>query len=74
MHKTKVQNRSIKYKISKSLIDKKKLEKIKKEVEKEFPNDDALQQIHIARKLISIEAKAKGMSLIEYIKSCSKKN
>jgi len=35
-------------------------------VEREFPNDPALQQVHIARKIISREAKNAGMSLLEY--------
>ena len=48
-------------------------EKTKKEIEREFPGDPALQQIHIARKLISREAKEKGLSLKEYIKNYSLK-
>ncbi len=42
-------------------------EKIIKEVEREFPGDPALQQIHIARKMISQKAKKLGISLHEYI-------
>ena len=42
-------------------------EKIIKEAEREFPGDPALQQIHIARKLISQKAKQMGVSLHEYI-------
>ena len=42
-------------------------ERIIKEVEREFPGDPALQQIHIARNLISQEAKKLGVSLHEYI-------
>ncbi len=48
-------------------------EKTKKEIEREFPGDPALQQIHIARKLISREAKEKGLSFQEYIKNYSLK-
>jgi len=44
-----------------------------KEIEREFPGDPALQQIHYARKLISKEIKEKGMSLHEYIKNYSQK-
>lgn len=44
------------------------LQEIKRIVEKEFPEDPALQQIHIARKVIAIEAEQKGLSFIEYIK------
>ena len=46
--------------------------KIIKEMEKEFPNDTALQQIHIARKILAKEAELKGMKYIDYIKSISK--
>ena len=48
------------------------IEKIKKKVEKEFPNDLALQQIHIARKIIAFEAEMKGLSYLDYIKSLTK--
>lgn len=46
--------------------------KIKKMVEEEFPNDPALQQVHIARKIIAREAELKGLSFLEYIKSLRK--
>jgi len=39
-----------------------------KEVEEEFPCDTALQQIHIARKILQEEAKKKKMELWEYIR------
>ncbi len=39
-----------------------------KEVEEEFPGDTALQQIHIARKILQEEAKKKKMELWEYIR------
>jgi len=41
---------------------------IEKEVKSEFPDDPALQQVHIARKIIAREEK-KGLSFIKYIKS-----
>jgi hypothetical protein len=41
---------------------------IKKIVEREFPDDPALQQVHIARKIIAREAQLEGLSFIEYIK------
>ncbi len=47
---------------------KERIEEIKKEVEREFPGDFALQQVHIARKILSEEAKQKGLSFLEYIK------
>ncbi len=43
-------------------------EKIQKEVEREFPGDFALQQVHIARKLLSEEAKEKGVKFWKFIK------
>jgi len=54
-------------------MKKKRIENIKKEVEKEFPGDFALQQIHIARKLLSQEAKDKKISFWKYIKMQVKK-
>ncbi|HDG64293.1 MAG TPA: hypothetical protein ENG72_02860 [Thermococcus sp.] len=50
-------------------ISEKDIKKIENEVKKEFPNDPALQQIHIARKIISKEAEITGLSFLEYIKS-----
>ena len=44
------------------------IERIKSEVELEFPNDLALQQIHIARKIITKEAEMKGLNYLDYIK------
>jgi len=38
-------------------------------VENEFPDDPALQQVHIARKIISREAELEGINFLEYIKS-----
>ena len=48
------------------------IERIKKEIELEFPNDFALQQVHIARKIMAKEAKLKGITYFEYIKQLSK--
>lgn len=44
------------------------IEEIRKQVEKEFPEDPALQEVHIARKFIAKEAELAGMSYIEFIK------
>lgn len=54
------------------MLEKEELDKIKKEIEHEFPNDFALQQVHIARKIIAKEAEKKGLSYLEYIKQCTK--
>jgi len=49
-------------------MKKERVEEIKRDVEREFPNDFALQQVHIARKLLAEEAKGKGVNFWEYIK------
>jgi len=49
-------------------MEKERIEKIKREVEREFPGDFALQQVHMARKLLAEEAKEKGINFWEYIK------
>ena len=41
--------------------------KLINEVKKEFPGDPALQNIHIARRLITREMNEKGLNLHEYI-------
>ena len=55
-----------------SKITEKEIKRIHKIVEKEFPNDPALQQVHIARKIIAKEAEHKGLSFLEYIKFLGK--
>ena len=55
-----------------STIKGKDIEEIKKGVKEEFPDDPALQQVHIARKIIAKEAEYKGPSFLEYIKSLGK--
>ncbi len=48
-------------------VDKKILQEFKKLVEKEFPGDYALQQVHLARKIIEKETEGlSGKELIEY--------
>jgi hypothetical protein len=55
-----------------SKLSDKDIEKIKKMIEEEFPNDPALQQVHIARKIIAKEAELKGLSFLEYVKLLGK--
>ncbi len=50
----------------------KDIEEIRKVIEEEFPNDPALQHVHIARKIIAKEARLEGLSFLEYIKSPGK--
>ncbi|MHA1797321.1 MAG: hypothetical protein ACTSVY_02640 [Candidatus Helarchaeota archaeon] len=42
-------------------------------IEKEFINDPAQQQVHIARKILAKEAKLNNMSYFNYIKLQVKK-
>ncbi len=54
-------------------ISKEKLEELKKEVEKEFPESYGLQQVHLAR--LIIEEKTRGLNkkeLIEYYQKARK--
>jgi len=53
------------------MVNDKEIEKIKREVEREFPNDPAMQQVHIARKIIAKKAKKKGLTYLKYIKQIS---
>ena len=39
----------------------------------EFPEDPALQQVHIARKIIAKEAQLEGLSFFEYVKLLGKR-
>ncbi|MDH5364890.1 MAG: hypothetical protein OEW82_07010 [Dehalococcoidia bacterium] len=50
----------------------KDIEEIRKVIEEEFPNDPALQHVHIARKIIAKEVGLEGLSFLEYIKSPGK--
>ena len=52
---------------------KKEMERIRKSVEREFPNDPALQQVLIARKIIAMEAKKKGLTFAEYVRASGKR-
>ena len=55
-----------------NILKEEDLEKIRKEVGLEFPDDVALQQVHIARKIIAREAEIKGLKYLDYIKLISK--
>jgi len=48
------------------------IRQIGKDVAEEFPDDPALQQVHIARKILGREAEFRGLGLAEYIKSLGK--
>jgi hypothetical protein len=48
------------------------MQEIKMMVEREFPDDPALQQVHIAGKIIAKEAEIKGLSSLEYARLLAK--
>ncbi|HUS04318.1 MAG TPA: hypothetical protein VMY79_02145 [Dehalococcoidia bacterium] len=55
-----------------SKIKEKDVEERRKVIEEEFPNDPALQHVHLARKIIAKEARLEGLSFLGYIKSPGK--
>ena len=55
-----------------SRIKEKEIKGIRIAVEKEFLEDPALQQVHIARKFIAKEAESDGLSILEYIRIVGK--
>jgi hypothetical protein len=55
-----------------SKITEKEMKEARKMAKAEFPGDPALQQVHIARKIIAKEAELEGMSFLEYVKSFGK--
>ncbi len=48
-----------------------KIERLRREVKREFPHDKALQEIHLARLLILEEAKESGDDLMRYVRQAS---
>ena len=50
-------------------LSKEDISKLEEEITKEFPNDPALQQVHLARRIISEIAKRENKSIIEVIHS-----
>ena len=56
-----------------SKITEKEMEEVRKMVKAEFPDDPALQQVHIARKIIAKEAELEGLSFLGYVKSIGKR-
>lgn len=45
------------------------IRQIRKAVAEEFPDDPALQQVHIARSILGMEAQFHGLGFVAYIKS-----
>lgn len=50
-------------------ITKNELKRLQRSVEKDFPDDPAMQQVHLSRKILALEAKKAGMGYLEYIRS-----
>ncbi len=54
-------------------VSKEELEQIEKLVREEFPEDPALQQVHMARKILAKEAENSGLTYLEYVKLIASK-
>jgi hypothetical protein len=44
------------------------MKRIRDDVRREFPEDPAMQRVHIARRILSKEAELEGMSFLEYVR------
>ena len=56
----------------KNKVRKRRVRKNHRGVEEEFPNDFAMQQVLMVRKIIAKEVEEKGLSYLEYIKQYTK--
>ncbi len=45
---------------------------IRRAVEKDFPHDPALREVHIARKIIAREAEQEGISYLQHAKNIAR--
>ena len=46
-------------------LSKEEVEEIRRVVMEEFPDDPALQQVHMARRILSLEARKQGKTVAE---------
>ncbi|MBU1627102.1 hypothetical protein KKB18_07005 [bacterium] len=54
-------------------ITAKEISNVKKQMAMEFPNDPAMQEVHVVRKILAKEAELNKMRYIEYVKSFGSK-
>ena len=54
-------------------LSEEEIEEIRREVMEEFPDDPALQQVHMARRILALEAKKQGKSLADHARSAAGK-
>lgn len=54
-------------------LSEEEIEQIRKEVLEEFPDDPALQQVHIARRILALEAQKQGKSVADLSHSAAGK-
>ena len=49
-------------------LTKAELKRIEAAAKREFPSDPALQQVHIARRILSREAELEGLTFLQYVR------
>ena len=54
--------------IGMSRLSKAEMRKMEAAIRREFPGDPALQQVHLARRILSKEAELEGMTFLEYVR------
>ncbi len=50
------------------------IKRLEQEVAAEFPDDPALQQVHLSRKILAREAKQVGLSYLTHIRQIARQN
>ena len=52
-------------------LSREEIEEIRRKVIEEFPDDPALQQVHMARRILSMEARKQGMTVTELARAAA---
>ncbi|NIP33284.1 MAG: hypothetical protein GWN97_00385 [Thermoplasmata archaeon] len=55
-------------------VDEAEIEEIRREVMEDFPDDPALQQVHMARRILALEAQKQGKTVGEISRSIVEKS